>query len=89
MGAKVNGSSNLAKQLCDILGLKNVRKLEIEIETESIAVCKAEMYIETDQLRKMIPIIGEFELVPKKAEITDSEDERDITSIGDRVRKYQ
>jgi hypothetical protein len=77
--AYLSGNHKLEKEICDALGLKNVRKLDIHFGVNGAATVEAEMYLEEDGVRKLPAILKKFTLVPECAK---------TTVIGDEVKSF-
>lgn len=71
-----------AKEICDALGLKHVKRLVITMGHEEVFTVEAEMYMEIDGVKQLPAIIKHFELVPK-VEI------EDVSAMGDTTDHYQ
>jgi hypothetical protein len=61
---KISSRKNIAKQICDALGLRNVMDLKIHFPIDGIATITAEMYMEYDGAKCLPVILQKFELVP-------------------------
>ena len=68
MRNSITGRDLLAKEICDVLGLKHVRKLDIHMAYDEIITVTAEFFPEVDGVKQFIPILKKFELVEKKPE---------------------
>jgi len=55
----------LVRQLCDDLGLRNVRTLEMSFTVGGIALVKVELYLEENNARNFAAMMEEFMLVPR------------------------
>ena len=66
MSTLVDGRNKVCKEICDALGLRNVRSLDLHMRCNSIVTVTAEFCPEEDGMRKMIPILREFNLVEKR-----------------------
>ena len=75
----VLGNSDLAKEICDSLGLKNVKTLDIHLGVDDIVEIKAVFYPEIDGIKQ-------FPAILKKYHLTDNIE--DTTVIGDKSRTY-
>ena len=64
----MSGNHRLAKEICDALGLKHVRKLDIHLACDEIMTATAEFYPEVDGVKQFPAILKKFELVPKVKE---------------------
>jgi len=62
----ITGYHKVAKEICDALGLKHVRKLDIHMEMGSMFTIEAEMFMEVDDAVQLPAIFKRFELVEKK-----------------------
>ena len=54
----------LAIEICDALGLKHVKRLDIHIAKNEIFTVVAEIYPEIDGVKQLPAILKKFELVP-------------------------
>ena len=75
----VSLSDNLAKEICDALGLKHVRKLDLHFEAGGVATVEAEIYPEVDGVKQIPTILKKFQLSPAVEE---------VTAIGDEYKSY-
>ncbi len=64
--ALMTGQDDLAKKICDALGLKHVRKLDIHFEKNKITTVEAVFAPEIDGVRQFPAILKKFELVEKE-----------------------
>ena len=87
MSEFVVGSEKIAKEICDILGLKHVRKLKLELAYDGLFTCEAEFLITKNQTKRLIPVLGKFELVPVSIEEKDGIE--DVTTVGEETTRYQ
>jgi len=62
----VAGTNTICKEICDALGLKNVRRLQIKMEVDSLVTVEAEFFPEVNGVKAVYTIMREYELVPKK-----------------------
>jgi hypothetical protein len=75
----VSCSDNLAKEICDALGLKHVRKLDLHFEAGGVATVEAEIYLEEDGVRKLPAVLKKFNLIPIVGE---------TSAIGDEFKSF-
>lgn len=54
----------LAKEICDVLGLKHVRDLKIHMSSKGPFTVTAEMYMDIDGSKQLPAILQKFELKP-------------------------
>ena len=59
-------NSQTAKEICDALGLKHVRKLDIHMAINEVMTVTAEYFPEVDGVKQFIPVLKKFELVEIK-----------------------
>jgi hypothetical protein len=66
MAAIANGPSGgqIAKEICDALGLKHVRDLKIHLSQGSLFTATAEMYLDDEGAKKLPAILKKFVLTP-------------------------
>ena len=62
MAALVGGNHKLTFEICEALGLKHVRKLDIHFAFDEMATVTAEFYPEIDGVKQMAPILKKFRL---------------------------
>jgi hypothetical protein len=60
------GSSVLAKEICDALGLKNVKKLDLHFSVDAVATAEVEFYPDSDDLKKLPAIAKRYVLTEQK-----------------------
>ena len=70
----VSLSEKICKEICDVLGLKHVRKLDIHMEVDKTITAEVECYLDIDGVRQFPTILKKFELVEivEKKEIKES-----------------
>ncbi len=59
----MSGQDYLAKKICDALGLKHVRKLDIHFEKNKIATVEAVFALEIDGVMQFPAILKRFNLI--------------------------
>ena len=59
----VSTKDKICGEICDALGLKHVRKLDLHMAIGEIMTCEVEFYPEEDGIKQMIPLLGKFKLV--------------------------
>lgn len=68
----LTGKSEAAKELCDALGLKHVRRLNLHIAVGEVAVITAEFFPEINNIKQVPAILKKYKLVeieePEKKE---------------------
>jgi hypothetical protein len=60
--AIVAGRNEWAKEICDALGIKYCRKLDLHLEVDSVATVEVEYYPEEDGVLKLVPIFKKYRL---------------------------
>ena len=60
--------NKLGKDICDALGLKHVRQLQIIFPVDGMVTLYVEMYPEIDGVKQFPAIFKKFELTEKKQE---------------------
>lgn len=83
--AVVNGCSEggkIAREICDALGLKNVRDLKIHFPLRGCFTVEAEFYPEIDGVRQFPAILRKFDLVPRI-------ETEETTVMGDTVASFR
>ena len=83
--ALVTGKDAICKEICDSLGLKHVRRLDLHMAFDEIVTVTVEYYPEIYGIKQLPAILKRFELV----EIPDPEKIKETTTIGDEIRTYQ
>lgn len=63
----INGNHPACKAICDALGLKNVRFLQITMAVGVPVIVTAEMYAQEDGMIELPAIVKNFELHEKEA----------------------
>jgi len=58
----ISAANELCREICEALGLKYVRKLDIHIELGEIVSCVAEFFPVEDGVKQLIPILQKFSL---------------------------
>jgi len=81
MSDLITGNNKIAKEICDALGLKHVRKLDIHMESNSIFIVEAEMYMEVDGAKQLPAVLRKFTLIP----LVEAEE---TTSLGDSTKSF-
>lgn len=68
------GNSQVVKELCDALGLKHVKSLDIHFALDEMMIVKAEFCPEVDEVKQFSAILKKFELVEiiEKKEVKES-----------------
>lgn len=61
----VTGKNKVCKEICEALGLKNARKLDLHMVYDKVVTVTAEFYPEEDGIKKLIPILKRFNLVER------------------------
>ncbi len=64
--AIITGRDEVCTEICEALGLKHVRKLNLHMGIDEIVTVEAEFYPEIDGVKQLVPILKKFELVEKK-----------------------
>jgi hypothetical protein len=59
----IDGRHPALKEICDALGLKHVRRLDIHMEVNSLVLVSAEFYPEKDGIVEITPILRKYHLV--------------------------
>lgn len=54
------------KEICDALGLKHVRKLEMRMGTESVVSVDVTYFTEIDGVKQFPAILAKYKLVPRE-----------------------
>jgi len=67
----------IEKEICDVLGLKYVRTLNIHFSAKNIPIVTAEMFIGTEQVKNLTTVLRKFKLVP-----IEEQEESDINYEG-------
>jgi hypothetical protein len=62
----VNGHNKLCKEICDALGLRHVKQLDLHMSTNEIMTITVEMYPEVNGVMQLPSIFKKFNLVEKK-----------------------
>jgi hypothetical protein len=62
--AVIVGRHELEKEICDALGLKHCRKLDIHFAVDEIATVTAEFFPEVDGVKQFPAILKKFRLEP-------------------------
>jgi len=57
----------LKKEICEALGLTEVKRLTLTLEVEKIVTVEAEMYMLDEAGKKLVTILKRYELVEKKS----------------------
>lgn len=74
----VSPSDKICKEICDMIGLKHARKLNIYMETGKPITAEAEFYPEIDGVRQIVPVLRKLQLIPMSEDV-----ELDKSMIGD------
>ncbi|HUU40863.1 MAG TPA: hypothetical protein VMW42_07980 [Desulfatiglandales bacterium] len=89
----VSPAEKICKEVCDALGLKHVRKLDLHMEVDKVVTCEAVFYPEEDGVKQIIPILGKFELIPVGSTVEEINDEYDgavdVTCLGDKYEQFE
>jgi len=89
----ISSSDKLCKEVCDALGLKHVRELDLHMKGGRIVTCEAVFYPEKDGIKQIIPIFRKFELVPIGSPVEETNNEYDgavdITCLGDESQQFK
>ena len=64
MGPEYNSGQKIAKEICDVLGLKHVIILDIHLAVNEMMAVTATFYPEIDGIIQLPAILKKFELVP-------------------------
>ena len=72
--ALVTGNMKLAKEICDALGIKNCKRLDLHMAYDEIFTATVEFYPEIDGIEQMVPILKKFKLVAIEDEDSDKEE---------------
>jgi len=83
--ALITGNDSICKDICDALGLKNVRKLNLKMSVGEIVTIDVEMYPEIDGVRQLPAILKRFELIEK----IDSVKLANTIVIGGKIETYE
>lgn len=59
-------SDMVGKEICDALGLKHVRKMDIHFECHKTVIVDVEYFPEIDGVKQIAAIFRKFELTEKK-----------------------
>jgi hypothetical protein len=62
----ITGKDSVCKEVCDALGLKNVRKLDLHMSVDDVVIVKVEYYPEINDIEKLVPILKKYQLVEKE-----------------------
>lgn len=79
-----HGKDKLAKDICEALGLKHVKRLDISLGIDRVTTVTAEYYPEKKGMMQFPAILKEFKLVDKDAVILE-----DKTVIGDEWKSFK
>jgi len=89
----ISPSEKICKEICDALGLKHVKKLDIHMAVDKIVTGEAVFYPEVDGVRQIVPILRKFELIPKSdvelEPIMISDNAADVTGVGEEYQKIE
>ena len=61
------GSNAVCGEICDVLGLKHVIRLDLHMALKEIVTIQAEFYPEIEGIRQLKSIIKDYELIEKKS----------------------
>jgi len=76
----ISSSNLICQEICEALGLKHVRRLDIHLAVDEIVTVKAEFYPEKDGVKQFPAILRKFQLVPCV---------EDVTCLGDEVGSFR
>ena len=77
-------SDKIAKEICDIFGLKHVRMLNLHFAVGNFVRATVEFYPEENKIRQLIPILEHYRLeeqcraIPKAKVILSEEEENEL-----------
>ena len=63
MSKPATGQSKICSDICDALGLKRCRRLELVMATDSVVTVKAEFFVEVDSMERIAVALKEYHLV--------------------------
>jgi len=66
--AVIDGNSKVCKEIADAFGIKNCSMLNIHLEVGRIVSITAKFYPEEEDLKKLGPILKNYQLVEKTPE---------------------
>jgi hypothetical protein len=62
MKIDIDSNSCLKKEICDALGLKKTISLKLTLDIDSLTILETVSYVETEKLKKIIPILKKYRL---------------------------
>lgn len=62
----VTGKDKICREICEALGIKHGKKLDIHMAADSIMTVTAEFYPEIDGVRQFPSILEEYVVITKK-----------------------
>jgi len=66
MSTLIGGKSPVCKEICDALGLKHVRKLDIHMAYDKVVTIEAELFPEENGMRQLVSILKKYHLLEVK-----------------------
>jgi len=63
----VSGDNEMCIEICDVLGLKHVKKLDLHMEAGKPVTITAEFYPDADGLMQFPSILKKYELIEAKS----------------------
>jgi hypothetical protein len=77
MSGPATGQSKICSDICDALGLKRCRRLELVMAVNNVVTVKAEFFVETDAMEKIAVALKEYHLVENEPPPAPATGERD------------
>ena len=84
---RVSGNDKIAKDICDALGLKHVRALDIHVSVDELFTVTAKFYPDKDGVKQFPLMFQKFELVAK-GEPKECPVAIETTCVGEGVANY-
>jgi hypothetical protein len=63
MSGPATGQSKICSDICEALGLKRCRRLELVMAVDNVVTVKAEFYVETEAMERIAVALKEYHLV--------------------------
>jgi len=84
MSSLVSGHHKFCQEICEALGLKHVRKLDLHMAFDEIVTVTIQFYPEEEGVKKLVPVLKKYNLIETKEEALNSKEQAPSTSLEER-----